>query len=134
MSAITVTGNLTSHPELRFLPSGRQVASFTVAENHRQRVDGEWRDAGTTFWPVSVWGPQAENVAESLARGTRVTVQGSAKDRAWETADGEKRHRVEITANEVSVSLKFATAEVTRGERHDDSSTWDPEVIDGELV
>ena len=116
---ITVVGNLTNDPELRFTPSGAAVASFTVASTPRtfDRNTNEWKDGDTLFMSCSVWRQSAENVAESLTKGMRVIVQGSLKQRSYETRDGEKRTVVEMTVEEIGPALKSATAKVTRASR-----------------
>lgn len=116
---ITVVGNLTADPELRFTPSGAAVANFTVASTPRQfdRQSNEWKDGDTLFMRCSIWREAAENVAESLVKGTRVIVQGRLVQRSYETREGEKRTVVELQADEVAPSLRYATAKVTRSQR-----------------
>ena len=116
---ITVIGNLTADPELRFTPSGAAVANFTVASTPRQfdRQTNEWKDQETLFLNCSVWRQAAENAAESLQRGMRVIVQGRLKARSYETREGEKRTVFEIDVEEVGPSLKMATAKVTKTTR-----------------
>ena len=116
---ITVVGNLTADPELRFTPSGAAVANFTVASTPRQfdRQTNEWKDQETLFLTCSVWRQAAENAAESLQRGMRVIVQGRLKARSYETREGEKRTVFEIDVEEVGPSLKMATAKVTKTTR-----------------
>jgi single-strand DNA-binding protein len=116
---ITIVGNLTDDPELRFTPSGAAVANFTVASTPRSfdRQSGEWKDGDTLFMRCSIWRQAAENVAESLVRGTRVMVQGRLKQRSYETREGEKRTVIELEAEEVAPSLKYATAKITRATR-----------------
>lgn len=116
---ITVVGNLTDDPELRFTPSGAAVSNFTVASTPRtfDRQSGEWRDGDALFLRCSVWRQMAEHVAESLERGMRVVVQGRLKQRSFETREGEKRTVVELDVDEVGPSLRFATAKVTRTQR-----------------
>jgi single-strand DNA-binding protein len=118
-TVITVVGNLTDDPELRFTPSGAAVANFTVASTPRQfdRQSNEWKDGDTLFMRCSVWRQAAENVAESLTRGTKVIVQGRLKQRSYETREGEKRTVVELEVDEIGPSLTFATAKVTRASR-----------------
>ena len=113
---ITLVGNLTADPELRFTPSGAAVASFTVASTPRQfdRQTNEWRDGEAMFLNCSVWRQAAENVAESLTKGMRVVVSGRLKARSYETREGEKRTVFEVEVEEVGPSLKYATAKVTR--------------------
>src|SRR5690349_6941061 len=118
-TVITIIGNLTADPELRFTPSGAAVANFTVASTPRQfdRQSNEWKDGETLFMRCSVWRDAAENVAESLARGTRVIVSGRLKSRSYETKEGEKRTVVEMEVDEVGPSLRYATAKVNRTQR-----------------
>ena len=113
---ITVVGNLTADPELRFTPSGQAVASFTVASTSRflDRNSNEWKDGDTVFIRCSVWRQYAENVAESLTKGTRVIVTGKLKVRQYETRDGGKGTSVECDVDEVGPALKNATAKVNR--------------------
>jgi single-strand DNA-binding protein len=118
-TVITIIGNLTADPELRFTPSGAAVANFTVASTPRQfdRTSNDWKDGETLFMRCSVWRDAAENVAESLQRGTRVLVSGRLKSRSYETKEGEKRTVVELDVEEVGPSLKYATAKVNRTQR-----------------
>ena len=116
---ITVVGNLTADPELRFTPSGAAVANFTVASTPRtfDRQSNEWKDGETLFMRCSVWRDAAENVAESLNRGTRVIVSGRLKSRSYETKEGEKRTVIEMEVDEVGPSLRYASAKVTKTQR-----------------
>ena len=116
---ITVIGNLTGDPELRFTPSGAAVANFTVASTPRtfDRQSNEWKDGETLFMRCSVWRDAAENVAESLTKGTRVIVSGRLKPRSYETKEGEKRTVVEMEVDEIGPSLRYATAKVNRTQR-----------------
>ena len=116
---ITVVGNLTADPELRFTPSGAAVANFTVASTPRtfDRQTNDWKDQETLFLNCSVWRQAAENAAESLQRGMRVIVSGRLKARSYETREGEKRTVFEIDVEEVGPSLKMATAKVTKTSR-----------------
>lgn len=118
-TVITVVGNLTNDPELRFTPSGAAVASFTVASTPRMldKQTNEWKDGDTLFLRCSIWRQAAENVAESLQRGMRVIVQGRLKQRSYETKEGEKRTVVELDVDEVGPSLKSATAKVNKTTR-----------------
>lgn len=116
-TVITVVGNLTADPELRFTPSGDAVANFTIASTPRTFKDNEWRDGDPLFLRCSVWRQAAENVAESLVRGSRVIAQGRLKQRSYETKEGEKRTVVELDVEEVGPSLKFAQATVQRATR-----------------
>lgn len=117
--AITIVGNLTSDPELRFTPSGQAVANFTVASTSRMldRQTNEWRDGDTTFIRCSVWRQYAENVAESLTKGTRVVVTGRLKVRQYETREGGKGTSVECDVDEVGPVLRYATAKVNKVSR-----------------
>jgi len=118
-TTITIVGNLTNDPELRFTPSGAAVANFTVASTPRafDRQSNEWKDGETLFMRCSVWREAAENVAESLQRGMRVLVSGRLKSRSYETKEGEKRTVVELEVDEVGPSLRYATAKVNRTSR-----------------
>lgn len=113
---ITVVGSLTADPELRFAPSGIAVANFTIASNPRtfDKQTGEWVDGEAMFLNCSVWRQYAENVAESLAKGSRVIVYGRLKARSYETRDGDKRTVFEIEVEEIGPVLRFATARITR--------------------
>ena len=115
-TVITVVGNATADAELRFLASGAAVANFTVASTPRQfdRQANEWRDGETLFLRCSAWREMAENVAESVTKGTRVIVQGRLKARSYETREGDRRTSMELEVDEVGPSLKYATARVSR--------------------
>ena len=115
-TTITVIGNLTADPELRWTQSGAAVADFTVASTPRtyDRNAGEWRDGDTLFMRCSVWRETAENVAESLRKGMRVIVQGRLTQRSYDTQHGERRTVVELQVDEVGPSLRRARAQVTR--------------------
>ncbi|MFM8999411.1 MAG: single-stranded DNA-binding protein [Actinomycetota bacterium] len=115
---ITIVGNLTDDPELRYTPNGAAVVKFRVAVNRRYRDEsGQWKDGDTSYFTVNAWRNLAENIAESLTRGTRVVVAGRLQMRSWETAEGDKRSVVEIEADEVGPSLKWAKASVERTQR-----------------
>ena len=118
-TVITVVGNLTADPELRFTPSGAAVASFTVASTPRtfDRQSNEWKDGEALFLRCSIWRQAAENVAETLQRGMRVIVQGRLQQRSFETREGEKRTVIEMQVDEVGPSLRYATAKVNRTQR-----------------
>jgi len=118
-TVITLVGNLTGDPELRFTPSGAAVANFTVASTPRtfDRQSNEWKDGETLFMRCSIWRDAAENVAESLQRGTRVIVTGRLKSRSYETKEGEKRTVIEMDVDEVGPSLRYATAKVNKTQR-----------------
>jgi single-strand DNA-binding protein len=115
-TVITLVGNLTADPELRFTPSGAPVANFTVASTPRtfDRQTGEWKDGDAMFLSCAVWRQAAENVAESLQKGMRVIVQGRLKSRSYETREGERRTVFEVDVDEIGPALKYATAKVTR--------------------
>src|SRR6476620_7515499 len=118
-TVITVVGNLTADPELRFTPSGAAVASFTIASTPRQfdRNTNEWKDGEALFLRCSIWRQAAESVAESLQRGMRVIAQGRLKQRSYETREGEKRTVIELEVDEIGPSLRYATAKVNRTQR-----------------
>ena len=118
-NTVTLVGNLTDDPELRFTAQGAAVANFRIAVSKRIRdpQTNEWKDGDTSFFRVNVWRQLAENVAESLTRGTRVIVTGTLKMRQWETQEGEKRSVVEVEASEVGPSLKWATAKMEKTSR-----------------
>ena len=116
---VTVVGNLTNDPELRFTPSGDAVANFTVASSTRtlDKATNEWKDGESVFMRCNVWRQYAENVAESLTKGTRVIVTGRLKQRSYETREGEKRQVMELEVDDVGPVLRFATAKVNRVQR-----------------
>ncbi|MCE3553523.1 single-stranded DNA-binding protein [Pseudonocardia sp. RS11V-5] len=118
-TVITVVGNLTADPELRFTPSGAAVANFTVASTPRtfDRQSGEWKDGEALFLRCNIWRQAAENVAETLTRGARVIVQGRLRQRSFETREGEKRTVIEMEVDEVGPSLRYATAKVNKVSR-----------------
>ncbi len=118
-TTITVVGNLTADPELRFTPSGAAVANFTVASTPRiyDRQSGEWKDGEALFLRCNIWREAAENVAESLTRGSRVIVTGRLKQRSFETKEGEKRTVMEVEVEEIGPSLRYATAKVNKASR-----------------
>lgn len=115
---VTLVGNITRDPELRFTPSGQARATFGLAVNRRwqNRQTQDWEEA-TSFFDVVCWGDLGDNVSESLAKGTRVVVTGRLEQRSWETPEGDKRSKVEVIADEVAPSLRWATAEVRKTER-----------------
>ncbi|MGN7250082.1 single-stranded DNA-binding protein [Arthrobacter sp. SAFR-014] len=119
-TTLTLIGNLTNDPELRFQPSGAAVANFTVASTPRtfDRQSNEWKDGETLFLRCSVWREAAENVAESLTKGTRVILSGRLGSRSYETREGEKRTVIELQVDEIGPSLKNATAKVNRTQRN----------------
>lgn len=118
-TTLTVIGNLTADPELRFIPSGAAVANFTVASTPRifDRQNNEWKDGEALFLRCSIWREAAENVAESLTRGSRVIVSGRLKQRSFENREGEKRTVIELEVDEIGPSLRFATAKVNKMSR-----------------
>jgi single-strand DNA-binding protein len=115
---VSIVGNLTRDPELRFTPSGQATANFGVAVNRRwqNRQSNEWEES-TSFFDVVCWGQLAENAAQSLTKGTRILVSGRLDQRSWETQEHERRSKIEITADEVAPSLRWATASITKNER-----------------
>ena len=117
---VTLIGNITRDPELRFTPSGQATATFGLAVNRRwqNRQTQEWEER-TSFFDIVSYGTLAENVSESLQRGSRIMVTGRLEQRSWETQEGEKRSKVEVIADEIGPSLRYATAEVKRNERRD---------------
>ena len=117
-NTVTVVGNVTRDPELRFTPSGQATATFGLAVNRRwqNRQTQEWEEA-TSFFDVVCWREMAENASESLARGSRVIVTGRLEQRSWETSEGEKRSKIEVVADEIGPSLRWATAQITKNER-----------------
>lgn len=129
---LTVIGNLTGDPELRFIQSGAAVANFTIASTPRtfDKASNEWKDGDTVFMRCSVWREQAESIAESLTKGTRVIATGNLVSRSWE-ANGEKRTGMELQVDEIGPSLKYATAKVTKATKggsgnHGAAPTGDP--------
>jgi single-strand DNA-binding protein len=118
-TVITVVGNLTGDPELRFTAAGKAVGNFTVASTPRSfdKATNEWKDGEALFLRCTVWGQPAENVVESLARGTRVIVQGRLKQRSFETREGEKRTVIELEVDEIGPSLRYRTAKVNAADR-----------------
>lgn len=117
-NTVTIMGNVTRDPELRFTPSGQANSRFGVAVNRRwqDRTSGEWQEA-TSFFDVVCWREMAENVSESLPKGSRVIVTGRLEQRSYDDKDGNKRNVVEIIADEVGPSLRYATAQITKNER-----------------
>lgn len=115
-TVITVVGNLTADPELRYTSTGLAVASFTIASTPRMfdKQSGEWKDGAPLFLRASVWREFAEHVASSLSKGARVVAQGKLKQRQYETKEGEKRTAIELEVEEIGPSLRYATAQVTR--------------------
>ncbi len=128
---MTVVGNLTADPELRFTPSGAAVANLTVANNPRflDKQTGEWKDGDATFVRCNIWRQMAENVAETLTRGMRVIVQGRLRQRSFETREGEKRTVMELEVDAIGPDLRYATAKVNKVSRSQNASAepspWD---------
>lgn len=137
-TVVTVVGNLTADPELRFTPQGLAVANFTVASTPRSfdKSRNEWVDGEALFLRCSLWREPAENVANSLSKGMRVIVKGNLVQRSYETREGEKRTVVELQVEEVGPSLRYATAEVARASRggaggsSSDGGSWDSGPLD----
>ena len=117
-NSVSLVGNVTRDPELRFTPTGQPNANFGLAVNRRwqNRQSGEWEEQ-VSFFDIVCWGDMAENVGESLSKGSRVLVSGRLQQRSWETQGGEKRSKVEIVADEVGPSLRWATATITKVDR-----------------
>ena len=115
---VTLVGNVTRDPEIRYTPNGQTVATFGLAVNRRwqNRQNNEWEEQ-TSFFDVKCWSQMAENVSESVQRGTRVIVTGRLEQRSWETDNGEKRSKIEVVADEIGPSLRWATAQVSKIER-----------------
>jgi single-strand DNA-binding protein len=115
---VTLVGNVTRDPELRFTPSGQAIATFGLAVNRRwqNRQTSEWEEA-VSFFDIVSWAQMAENVCESIQKGTRVLVSGRLEQRSWETDNGDKRSKVEVVADEIAPSLRWATAAVAKNER-----------------
>ncbi len=115
---VTLVGNVVRPPELRFTPSGQATATFSIAVNRKwqNKQTQEWEEQ-VSFFDVVCWREQAENVSESLVKGTRVVVTGRLEQRTWETQDGDKRSKIEIIADDVAVSLRWATAQVVKADR-----------------
>jgi len=123
-NTITVVGNLTREPELRYLPGGQAVCKLGIAVNRRYMKNDEWQE-DTSFFNINCWRGLAEHVAETLAIGYRVIVTGRLQSRSWETEDGQKRTVVEIEADDIGPSLRWATATIAKVERH---PAWQEEV------
>lgn len=119
-NTVTLVGNVTRDPELRYTPSGQAVATFGLAVNRRwqNRQTNDWEEQ-TSFFDVKCWAQMAENVGESVQKGSRVVVNGRLEQRSWETDDGGKRSKVEVVADEIGPSLRWATATVTKNERRE---------------
>lgn len=115
-NTITLVGNATRDPELRYTTSGRGVATFGLAVNRRYQANGEWQEV-TSFFDVTAWGTLGENVAECVTKGTRLVVVGRLEQRSWDTQDGDKRSKVEVVADEIGPSLRWAQATIERVSR-----------------
>jgi single-strand DNA-binding protein len=132
---VTLVGNVTREPELRFTPSGLATTTFGLAVNRRwqNRQTQEWEEA-TSFFDIVCWREMAENAAESLARGARIIVTGRLEQRTWETPEGEKRSKIEVVADEIGPSLRWATAQIAKNERkgpqsvHEAPATEEPPI------
>ena len=122
MATTTITGNIVRDPELRFTPAGQAVTNFSIAENRRyqDRTSQEWQES-TSYFDIVVWGDLGENVAQSLNQGDRATITGRIEQHSWETPEGDKRSKLEVTATDVSASLRFATVTIAKAERRTDS-------------
>jgi single-strand DNA-binding protein len=120
INTITVSGNVTRDPELRFTPSGQGVCSFSVAVNRswQNRQTQEWEEQ-TSFFDVKAWGQLGQNISDTLSKGSRVVVSGRLEQRSWETDQGEKRYAFEIVADDVAASLLYATADISKNERRE---------------
>jgi single-strand DNA-binding protein len=123
---VVIVGNLTRDPELRYTPNGAALVKFGVAVSRRVKDDatGQWKDADTSFFDVTAWRSLAENVAETLTQGTRVVVVGRLRTNTWETPEGERRSKVEIEAEEVGPSLKWASAKIEKQGRGPGAGDW----------
>ena len=117
-NTVTLVGNITRDPELRFTPAGQAVATFGMAVNRRYQKNGQWEEQ-TSFFNVTAWGTLGENASNSLHKGARVLVTGRLDQRSWETQEGEKRSVVEVVADEIGPSLRWATVEITKNERRE---------------
>lgn len=122
---VTIVGNVTRDPELRYTPNGAALVKFGVAVNRRFRDEsGQWKDGETSFFDITAWRTLAENIAESITQGTRVVVVGRLRTNSWETPEGDKRTKIEIEAEEIGPSLKWATAKVEKQGRGLGQSDW----------
>ena len=117
-NSVTLVGNITRDPELRFTPAGQAVATFGMAVNRRYQKNGQWEEQ-TSFFNVTAWGTLGENASNSLHKGARILLTGRLEQRSWETQEGEKRSVVEVVADEIGPSLRWATAEITKNERRE---------------
>ena len=117
-NSVTLVGNITRDPELRFTPAGQAVATFGMAVNRRYQKNGQWEEQ-TSFFNVTAWGTLGENASNSLHKGARILVSGRLEQRSWETQEGDKRSVVEVVADEIGPSLRWATVEITKNERRE---------------
>jgi single-strand DNA-binding protein len=117
-NTVTLVGNITRDPELRFTPSGQAVATFGMAVNRRYQKNGQWEEQ-TSFFNVTAWGTLGENASNSLNKGARILVSGRLEQRSWETQEGDKRSVVEVVADEIGPSLRWATVAITKNERRE---------------
>jgi single-strand DNA-binding protein len=117
-NTVTLVGNITRDPELRFTPAGQAVATFGMAVNRRYQKNGQWEEQ-TSFFNVTAWGTLGENASNSLHKGARILVSGRLEQRSWETQEGDKRSVVEVVADEIGPSLRWATVEITKNERRE---------------
>jgi single-strand DNA-binding protein len=117
-NTVTLVGNITRDPELRFTPAGQAVATFGMAVNRRYQKNGQWEEQ-TSFFNVTAWGTLGENASNSLHKGARIVVSGRLEQRSWETQEGDKRSVVEVVADEIGPSLRWATVEITKNERRE---------------
>jgi single-strand DNA-binding protein len=120
-NTITLVGNLTRDPELRFTANGRAVASFGIAVGRRYQVNGEWQEQ-TSYFNITAWGELGENAAASLSKGSRIVVTGRLEQREYTTREGDKRTAIDVIADELGPSLRWATAQVERTPRKDGSA------------
>ncbi len=118
---VTMTGNITRDPEIRFTNTGKSVTSFSIAVGRRYQVNGEWQEQ-TSFFNVSAWGQLGENVAASCSKGSRVTVTGRMEQREYQDKEGNKRQAVDLVADEVAASMKWATVGITRNPKSSDGA------------
>jgi single-strand DNA-binding protein len=121
-NSVTLVGNVTRDPELRFIPSGQAIATFGLAVNRRFQRNNQWEEQ-TSFFNVTAWGQLGENAANSLQKGARVLVAGRLEQRSWETQEGEKRSTVDVVADEIGPSLRWATVAITKNDRRDPSES-----------
>jgi single-strand DNA-binding protein len=128
-NTVTLVGNVTRDPEIRFTTGGRGVASFGLAVNRRYQSNGEWQEQ-TSFFDIVCWGSLGENAAASLGKGTRIVVVGRLEQRSWETPDGDKRSKVEVVADELGPSLRWAKASVEKIARSSGGSDGAPHPAD----